>query len=36
MSISFYFIFDYTQKRENVFCLENAIMYQIQDVFENR
>ena len=28
-------IVDYTQKRESGFCLENATMFQIQDMFEN-
>ena len=28
-------IADYTQKRESGFCLENATMIQIQDMFEN-
>ena len=26
---------DYTQKRESGFCLENAPMFQIQDMLEN-
>ena len=26
---------DYTQKRDSGFCLENATMFQIQDMFEN-
>ena len=26
---------DYTQKRKGGFCLENATMFQIQDIFEN-
>ena len=26
---------DYTQKRESGFCLENATMIKIQDMFEN-
>ena len=28
-------IADYTQKRESGFCLENATMFQIQNMFEN-
>ena len=26
---------DYTQKRDSGFCLENATIFQIQDIFEN-
>jgi len=26
---------DYSQKRESGFCLENATMFQTQDMFEN-
>ena len=33
MKVSFVYI--YTQKRESGFCLENATMIQIQDMFEN-
>ena len=35
MKVSFFLIVDYTQERESGFCLENATMFQIQDMFEN-
>ena len=35
MKESFVLIVDYTEKRESGFCLENAAMFQIQDIFEN-
>ena len=30
-----FWILDYTRKRESGFCIENATMFQIQDMFEN-
>ena len=35
MKVSFVLKADYTQKRENGVCLENATLIQIQDMFEN-
>ena len=35
MKVILFSIEDYTQKQESGFCLENATMFQIQDMFEN-